>query len=44
MKDSMMQNDDYDVVKNQMTEGDLKNKMPKHAVDTCVEALVSTAR
>ncbi len=29
-----MQDDDYNVVKNQMTEGDLKNKMPKHAVDT----------
>jgi hypothetical protein len=30
----MMQDDDYNVVKNQMTKGDLKNKMSKHAVET----------
>jgi hypothetical protein len=30
----MTHDDDYNVVKNQINEGDLKNKMPKHALDT----------
>jgi hypothetical protein len=30
----MTQDDDYNVVQNQINEEDLKNKMPKHAVDT----------
>jgi hypothetical protein len=34
LEDRMMQDDVYNVVKNQMTKGDSKNKMPKHAVET----------
>ena len=34
LKDPVMQDEDYDVVKNQMTEGELKDEMPKHTVDT----------
>ncbi len=34
LKDLIMQDEDYNAVKNQMTEGELKDKMPKHTLDT----------
>ncbi len=34
LKDPITQDEDYDVVRNQMTEGELKDKMPKHTVNT----------
>ncbi len=34
LKDPITQDEDYNVVKNQMNEGELKDKMPKHTVDT----------